>query len=429
MQSKVSPLSPVLVQVEVQVPWDKVQEKYDENLTRLSRTVHVRGFRPGKAPRTVIKRLYGQRVHGEVAANFIEEGLSEAVRSHDLDIVSEPTVELSPLEDGQPLQITAKFEIRPEISEVKVEGLELSAPAAEVSDKDVNEAVEELRRQHAELRLPEPARASQAGDQLRISYGVEIEGKAREDMASEERTVTVGEDKLIPELDKALLGVNVGDHLDVDVRFGEQAPEELRGKDARFHIHIHEIREAVLPELDDDFAKDCGDYETLLELRLKIREGLENEKKANRESELRRQVIDRLVDANEVPVPPSLVERQRKQLEMEIGAFLAMAGQGNPSLQEEMSNSLRERAEKQVKAALLLSALARQEGTKVEESEIDQRLQRIADASGKHIAKVRAEFGPERRQRLESQLVEEKLLDWLVAKAVVRTAEADSAEA
>lgn len=424
MQTQVSEISPVEVEVKVEIPWDRVRKDLDEQFRKLGQHARVKGFRPGKVPPKVVRQLFGRQVRGEVTASLVEQGLLHAVQEHELQVVSEPQVDTPRLEEGKPLVFTAKMEVRPTVEKVVIEGLELVRPPKDVSNAEVDEEIERLRHEHAEVRVPEPMRPAKGGDLLTIDYTVAIDGEERPDMAATDRSVELGADRLLPEFEKGLLGLSPGEAKEISVSFADDhGREDLRGKTATFQVTVKELREKVLPEVDDEFAKDVGDYETLLELRLKIREQLEQMAERRCEAELEEQLIDKLVEINDVPVPPSMVEREEVRLMVyELATFMQLGGQEPPPMSEELHAEMHARAERKVKAAILFASLARQQGIEVTAADVDARLQEIADRTGKHIAKVRAEYQGERRDALESRILEEKLLDYLMSQAKISDA-------
>jgi trigger factor len=423
MQSQVHEIDPVTVELEVEVPWDRVQKSLNAGYGKLQKQARVRGFRPGKVPRNVLQQLYGKQVKSEVIATLVEEGLIEAVQEHELPVVASPQVESLPaIEKGRPLAFKAKLEVRPKVEEVDTSGLELKRPPVEVSDEEVDAEIERLREQHAEILTPEEPRPAKEGDMLTIDYTVEIDAEEKPEMGATGRTVELGGGRLLPEFEEGLVGKKPGEQVDIRVAYGEDTPnEELKNKRALFKVTIQELREKVLPELDDELAKDLGEYETLEELRAKTREQLEEAAKNRADSALREQAIEALVEKNPIPVPPSLVSQQEAQMRQEFAFFMQMAGQAG-GLDPELESSMHERAENKVRAGLLMGALADQQGLKVEPEEVDAKLQEIADETGKHIAKVRVEYAGERRESLENRILEDKLLDYLLGQATVTEA-------
>jgi trigger factor len=429
MESQVSEISPVEVEVTVEIPWDDVKKDLDATYRQLGKSARVRGFRPGKVPRNVLKQVYGRQVNGEVVAQLVEKGLLHAVEKHELQIVAQPEMTDQPeIKKGEPLTFKATVEIRPTLESVNTDGLEITRRKVDISDEAVNERVEQMRRENADVQVPEPMRPSKAGDELMIDYAVSVDGELKPDMSAEGRPVELGADQLIEEFEKGLVGLTPGDETTIDVTFPEDHQDEsLRGKTATFAITVKELREKLLPELDDEFAKDCGDYATLLELRLKIRKDLEEQAEQRAESELREKVIDKLVEINDVPAPPSMIEQEQRRMLQEIYQLMQM-GVSPEMLGDDFQANMAERAEKKVKAAILLGAVARSEGIEVSDADVDAKLAEIAEQTGKHIAKVRVEYQGERRDALQNQLMEDKLIEHLLGKAKVVDAAPDEEE-
>ncbi len=427
MESDVSQISPVLVEVKVEVPWDTVNKNLNAEYTKLGRTAKIRGFRPGKVPRHVLKQLFGKQVNAEVTGTLVEEGLMAAVQKHELQIVAQPTVEdPSPLKKGEPFQFTAKVEVRPTLETIELKGLEVWQPKVEIKDEAIDAEVERLRKQQADLREPDPMRPAQDGDQLTIDYRLLVDGEQLEDFAQEGRDVILGEGDILDELNDGLKGVQPGETRNIEIPFPEDHPnQELTGKTGVFEVKVTALRERLLPEIDDEFAKDCGDFETYLELRLDIRKRMEEMAQQRSEAELKEKLVDTLIDINDVPVPPSMIKQQQQQMLYEMMQFAQMMGQ---QLGPDQLDGMEERASRRVKAGIVLGALARIEGIEVDEEAFNAKLAEMAEQTGKHIAKLRVEYAGERRETLMNQILEEKIMAFLKTKATVHEGEPPASE-
>ena len=429
MSSQVSEISPVEVEVKCAIPWERVHKGLEDSYAKLQKSARVRGFRPGKVPRNVLKQLFGNQVKSEVVQALVEEALLAAVREHELMPVSTPNVEAPLLAEGKAYEFTAKMEVKPKLETLKTDGLVLARASNEVSNADVDAELERLRNQNAELKVLDPARPAKEGDILLIDYTVEIGGEPKPEMGAQDRPVELGQGKLIPEFESGLIGVQPGETKDVEVKFADDhGRDDLRGKTASFKITVKEMREKILPEVDDEFAKDCGDFGTLLELRLDLRKKLEEVAKRRGEAELKEQAIDKLVDANPIPVPPSLIEHQERMMVQELAQFLAYTGQDSP-MTEELHKEMHARAERKVRAAILFGEIARQEKLSVTPADVDAKLAQVAERTGKHIAKVRVEYQGEKREALGNQILEEKILEWLLSRAKIEDAKTEPKEA
>jgi len=298
----------------------------------------------------------------------------------------------------------------------------LERASNEVTNAAVDDEIERLRQGNAEMKVLDPPRPAKEGDTLLIDYSVKIDGEDKSDMGAKDRPVELGQGKLIPEFEAGLIGAQPGETKNIDVKFpDDHSREDIRGKTATFAIQVKELREKILPEIDDEFAKDCGDFATLLELRLDLRRKLEEVAKRRGEAELREQAIDKLVDANPIPVPPSLIEQQQRAMVQELAQFLQYTGQDSP-MTEELFKEMASRAERKVRAAILFGEIARQEKLQVGQADLDAKLAQLAERTGKHIAKVRVEYQGEKRDALANQILEEKILDWLLSRAKIEDA-------
>ncbi|MFO0683050.1 MAG: trigger factor [Sandaracinus sp.] len=421
MSSVVTELDPVTIEVKVEVPWERVRKTLDDTYGKIQRTARVKGFRPGKAPRNVIQQLFAKDVRAEVASNLIQEGLVEAVKQHELPIVSNAQLEKEPtVAEGQPLAFSAKFEVRPKIEKLETDITLVKAPV-EVTDAQVDAELEKLRQQNATIEPLETARPAKKGDVVTVDFEVTIDGKKDAEKKSEGVTVEVGDENVMKEIDAALLGASVGETKTVTVtRPDTDENKDLAGKVVVFDVVIRDLREKKIPALDDDFAKDLGEHQTLEALKKATREKLEKTTKERAESSLRQAAVDELVKLNPIPVPPSLLDQQLRAMAQEFVEFLRMIGQ-QPKIDEAMVGEMRGRAEQKVRAVLLLGELSRKADIKVEPADVDAKLKEIADRSGKHIAKVKVDYQGEKREQLESQILETKLVDHLLAKAKYTT--------
>lgn len=419
MQSQVQELDPVTVEVKVEVPWDRIQKGLDDTFGRLQRSAKIKGFRPGKAPKNVVIQLFSKDAKSEVASNLVEEGLIAAVKEHALPVVSNAMIEkIPPIVDGMPLAFTAKFEVRPKITNLET-GLSVDKKVHAVTDADLDAEIERLRGEHAVVEAVEPPRPAAKGDVAVIDFTVTVDGKKNEEEGGVGRRVNLGDGRLLPELDAAIHGMNVGETKPVTLSRGaDDTNKELAGKVVVFDVTLKELETRRLPALDDDFAKDVGDYSSLEDLKTKVRARLEESAKARTENDLREAVVDAFVKANPVPVPPSLIEQQFRAMAQEYLQIFQMMGQ-QPRIDDDLIKNMRERAEEKVRAALLLGDLSRRESIAATTEEVDEKLLEIATRTGKHIAKVKAEHQGEKREALETSVLESKLIAHLVSKAKI----------
>jgi trigger factor len=423
MQVQVARISPVVMELAVEVPADAVNAQVERAYVTLQKKARIRGFRPGKAPRQVLAHLYGPQVVSDVVNALVNDTLPKALSEHQVQPVNQPQVEPGKFAQGSAFSYKARFEVQPEIAEVDYEGLDLERPGEVATAAAVDEQLELLRRQHARLQPPDPARPSQKGDVVTIDFTLWVEGAEVKDGGSEGIQVELGSAQLLPELDAALTGVNVDDELDANAVLPASHPrKELGGKTAKFKVKVKDLKTRVLSDLDDEFAKDLGNFQTLVELRADIHTRLEKMLKDRAETALAEQVVDKLNTKNPIDVPPSLVEQQCRMMEMEIAQNARRAGQRvNDEDMKRIHGQVHADAERKVRAGLLMAAIARKLDLKVTDEDIQKGIGELAADTGKNVAKVRAEYNdPQRRQILIGMILEDKVLDIIEGKANIR---------
>ena len=422
MQVNVSRKSPVVMELNVEVPADRVKAEVDKAYKSLEKKSHVKGFRPGKAPRSVLAHLFGPQLQNDVANAIVNDTLPKALSEKNVTPVSQPSVVPGKLDANTTFSYVATFEVQPEIDDVKYEGFELTRPPVVADEKMVDEQVEQLRQRHAALKPPEPARPAKKADVLTIDFTLSVEGKTIKEGGGQGVQLVLGSGQVLPELDAALIGKSVGDKFEADVTFPVGHPSaELRGKKAQFAVTVQDQKEKVLPTVDDEFAKDVGQYQTLVELRADIHTKLEKAMKDQSDMALAEQIVEKLNAENPLDVPPSLVAQQADLMGREVDA---QARRMNQRFTQQQVLDLRARiaadAEKKVRAGLLMAAIARKNGFQVNDADIEKGLQELAQETGKAVAKLKVEYrDPNKRNMLIGMILEDKILDFLEAKSKI----------
>jgi trigger factor len=426
MQVQVARISPVVLEVAVEVPADAVKVEVEKAYSTLQRKARVRGFRPGKAPRQVLAHLYGPQVASDVVNAIVNDTLPKALSEQNVQPINQPQVEAGKFEQGATFSYKARFEVQPEIGEVTYEGLDLVRPPEVATEAAVEEQLELLRRQHARMQPPEPTRPAQKGDVVTIDFTLTVDGKDLKEGGGEGLPIELGSGQILPELEAGLTGTKIDDKLDIEAKFPDgHSSKDLAGKVGTLHIHVKDLKERVLPTLDDEFAKDVGNFQTLIELRADVHTRLEKMLKDRAESALAEQIVEKLNEKNPLDVPPSLVEQQCRMMEMELLQNARRAGQRvSPEEFAKVHGQVHADAEKKVRAGLLMGAIAKKLDVKVTDQDIQNGLEELAAETGKNVAKVRAEYNePQKRQILVGMILEDKVLDVIEGKANIRTGE------
>jgi trigger factor len=421
MQVNVQRLSPVLVEFDVEVGVAQVTSELEKAYNQVARTARVRGFRPGKAPRKVLTHLYGARIAADVAQKLVDETFPQAVTDQKLQPVTSPAVEAQGVEENKPFSYKARVEVLPEIAGVSYEGLGAKRAKVDVADEAVQTELETLRKAHSTLEALKEPRPSQNGDTVSIDFVVSVADETIEDAGATDFQVELGAGTLLPQIEEAVLGKSTGDQATAEVPMPAQHPHpKLKGKTAKFAITLGEVKERILPNLDDELAKDVGEFENLDALKADIKKKLEAQAKEQSDNQLAEQLVMELVKANPVPVPPSLVERQMRITEQEILTRARSQGQRVTGLGDELRGKLAEDSEIKVRAGLLMAEIAKKEGIQIGAEEIESGLKELAEQTGQNLAKLRVQYkDQQKREMLIGMILENKVLDIIEAKAKI----------
>jgi trigger factor len=419
MPSRINEISPVLVDLEVEIPWEKVHKELESALTKVQKNARIRGYRQGKVPRNVVRQLLGKAVKEEVRTALVEEGLWEAIKEHDLEPVALPNYAPAEVVEGKPFNFSVKLEIRPKIASVDTSSLEVERVQETVTDQAVDDHIQMLRRNNAELVAPEPARPAQSGDVVIVDYKVTVEGKDRPELGATDRRFELGSHQLAEAFETGLLSASAGETKLISMRYAEDhVRKELRGTEAQIEVAVKEVREKRLPELDDEFAKDLS-FDSLDKLKENVRSYLEAEAKRRTDSNLRNQLLEKLVAKNPIAAPPTLVAQQERAMLEDLVKYQQIIGNEAP-VSDEIIKNLHEQAEYKVRAGFLLSQIARERKIEVTEENVEEKLNQLAEQRGIHPAKMRANYTEKMRQTLQAQMLEEKLIEHLLAGATIK---------
>jgi trigger factor len=421
MQVNVQKLSPVLVEFDVQVDVDRVKTELEKAYQSIAKNAKIRGFRPGKAPRRVLTQLFGDRIASDVAQRLVDETFPQAVSQQNLQPLTSPSIERQKLVDSEPFSYKARFEVLPQIESVEYEGLPAKRPKAEVTDAEVEEQLLNLRKSHATLEPLKESRPAAKGDVLSIDFRIEVVGREIRDAGAQDFQVELGGGTLISAIEEALIGKSTGDTVSAEVDMPPQHPHpKLKGKRATFIVTVKDQKQRVIPEADDEFAKDLGEYDTLEDLTKHVRGELEKQLKEQLENAVAEQLVRALADRNPVPLPPSLVEQQARMTEQDILTRARSQGQRATGVGQELRDQIMRDSEIKVRAGLLMAEIAKREGIKIGDPEIEEGLKELAEQTGKNIAKLRVEYRDQKkREMLLGMILENKVLDIIEAKAKI----------
>ncbi len=383
MKASVEEISSIKKKVSIEIPEDQVIQEVESLYKDLGKKAKIKGFRPGKVPRNILERYFRDYVKAEVVQKLIEASYPEALSETDLHPVSPPVIDPGEFQDGKPFQYSAVIEVKPDFQLEGYTGLKIEGKREEVKDEEVEERLKALQNLHANLKTISETRPIQKGDYVIVDYEASLGGKSLEGGKAIDFTVEVGSGQFIPAFEEKLIGLKPEEEKEMEVSFPENyGYQKWAGKTISFHVKIKEIKEKILPPLDDEFAKDLGDYASFEEFKTKLRGEIEKEKEQALERQLKDKVVDQLLEANPFEVPESLVEEQAKGLVSDTKLRLSAQGVDLKSLglsEEKLQGDYQAMAQKQVKTFLILEKIAGQEGIAVTDEEVDDRLREMAE--------------------------------------------------
>ena len=390
----------------VQVPAERVEQEVQSRLDSMSKTVRLDGFRPGKVPLKVIEKKYGKQVRLEVVDELVNSTMQEALSQESIRPVGQPSVEPKAMQPGDPLEYVATFEVFPELSGMLDYGFKVTKPIVEITNDDVGNMLENLRKQRATWNVVE--RAAQPGDQVNIDFEGTIGGAPFAGNKAEQMSLVLGANTMIPGFEDQLAGVSAGDEKTLNITFPDDyAAAEVAGKDAEFQVKVNSVSEAVLPELDDDFARAFGIDENGMDgLREEITNNMQRELSGLITSKLKEQVFSGLLEANPVEVPRTLIESEIQQL------------QSQESNQGVDASSLQATAERRVKLGVLISEVVKLNNIQVDPDRVRKLVDTIAESYEKPEEVVQWYYGnQEMLAGVQSSVMEELAVEWVISSS------------
>ena len=411
--------------VRVEIPVETVASEFSRAYRNLGRRVRVKGFRTGKIPRTVLQGIYGEEVTSEVRSHLVEESLGEIIRERGLQIVSRPEIEANDPSEGGIFSFSAVFEIKPEIAVHDYLGVEVEKPRVAITDGQVAEALRRLQEGHARLEPVTDRDIVEKGDFVTLDFDGSIDGRPFDGGKGENYTLEVGAGQALPQFDEAVRGLKVNAPQNVQVNYPDDYPnKEIAGKTVAFSLVVREIKQKVLPILDDEFAKDHGECASLDELKERIRARLGDELKRYQDEDLKEKIISRLIESHSFAAPPSMVERQTRYLmeryQSQVGAQTGADAAAQPPT-EEARKGFEGRAIRQVQATLLVERIAQIEKIEIADKEVQERIDSVARAAAERGKTVREFYSrPDARDDLRSQMAFERTVSFLLENAKIK---------
>jgi trigger factor len=425
MQITVESLSTVKKKLHFEIPADRVVTEYDKAFEEIRKRASIKGFRKGKVPRSLIEKQYGDVLEQDVVKNIINSTYFKALADEKIFPVSYPVIENEELKKGEPFKYSAVVEVFPDVEVKDYEGLEVARELYRFDEGVIDSRLQEMQESLGQLKPAEEGHAAVLGNFVTFDFEGFIDGVPFENGAGNDFQLEPGSGTFIPGFEDQLAGMHAGDEGEIRVTFPEEyGHAEFAGKDALFKVRIKEIKVKELPAIDDDFARQFGEFETLQLLREHLVKTHEQQERERIDSEMREEVVKALIARNDIQVPESLIDQQAEQMLENAKKRLAYQRLSLEMMgldEEKYKIQFRPVAESQVKGSLLLDAVAKQEHITAGEEDLDEKFRQMAGESEQSLEAIRSYYlkNQKGKENLFLQIKEDKAIDFLISRAKV----------
>ena len=425
MSVQVEKLEKNMAKLTIEVSADELEKAIEKVYQKQKKNISVPGFRKGKVPRMMVEKMYGKEVFYEDAANeIIPAAYEKAYDECGENIVSTPKIEVTQIEAGKPFIFTAEVALKPEVTLGAYKGIEVDKVEVTVSDEEVDAEIERERERNARS-VSVSDRAVQDKDQTVIDFEGFVDGVAFEGGKGENYPLTIGSGAFIPGFEEQLIGKNIGEECDVNVTFPEEYhAENLAGKPAVFKVTVKEIKEKQLPELDDEFAAEVSEFDTLAEYKEDVKKNLIEKREKDVKNAKEDAVVDAIIENATMDIPEAMIETQQRQMIQEFAQNIQMQGlsidqyfQFTGLTAEKMMEQVRPQAEKRIKSRLVLEAVAKAESITVSEEDFDKEVAKMAEMYQMEADKVKESIGEEGKKQMMDDLAVQKAAEFVVNEA------------
>ncbi len=430
MQVTVEDVSSVKKILHIEIPEDKVVRELDNAYKNLKKTAKIKGFRPGKAPRSVLERLYKKDVHIDVSSKLLQDSFVEAIKETDLNIVGNPKIDPPGLDEKGPYKYDATVEIKPEIEEIDFKGLTLKKNLYRVTDQEMDAQVAMLQKNLAQQKPITEDRAAQKDDFVLVDYEGFKDGKPfAETQKTENFTMKIGTGHILKTFDEQLIGMKPGDKKEIKVNFPEDYfNDKLANLEINFQVTLHEIREEVLPEIDDEFAKRLGQYETFDDLKNAITDNLDQGYAKRVEQEMNEQIFEALIAKSEFEVPDSMVDYELEGIIEEAERSFAYHNKSMEDLglsKEILSEKYRDTADKKVRRHLILGKIVEQEDMTLADQEMEDGFKEMAQTFNQPLEDIKNYYkqNEDKIEFFKHTLLEKKAVNLIIKSSTIEEVE------
>lgn len=425
MSVQVEKLENNMAKLTIEVPAEELEKAIEKVYQKQKNSISIPGFRKGKVPRAMVEKMYGKGVFYEDAANeLMPTAYEKAYDECGEDIVSSPKVDVVQIEAGKPFIFTAEVALKPEVTLGTYKGVTVDKVEVTVTDEDVDAEIERERERNARS-ISVSDRAVKDGDQTVIDFEGFKDGVAFEGGKGENYPLTIGSGAFIPGFEEQLIGKNIGEEVEVNVTFPEEyQAEELAGQPAVFKVTVKEIKEKQLPELDDEFAAEVSEFDTLAEYKEDVKKNLTEKREKDAKNAKEDAVIDAIIEEAKMDIPEAMIETQQRQMIQEFAQNIQMQGlsieqyfQFTGLTAETMMDQVKPQAEKRIKSRLVLEAIVKAENIEATEEDFDKEVARMAEMYQMEADKVKETIGEEGKKQLMIDLAVSKAVELVVNEA------------
>ena len=422
MSLQVEKLEHNMAKLTVEVPAEELEKAIEKVYQKSKKSISVPGFRKGKAPRKMIERMYGTGVFLEDAVNdLLPDAYAKAAEESELEITSRPAVDITQVEPGQPLIFTAEVALKPDVILGEYKGIEVEKADVEVTDAEIEEELHKEQDKNSRMVTVED-RPAELQDTVTLDFEGFIDGEAFQGGKGENQTLTLGSGMFIPGFEEQLVGVRAGESTEIHVTFPEDyGNADLEGKEATFRCEIHKVEKKELPELDDDFAMDVSEFDTLEEYRADIRKNLLEEKEAAARRRKGDEAIKKVVENAQMDIPQAMIDTQQEQQKEDFAGRLRSQGMGLEQYlaiaritMGELDKQLEERAIESIQSRLVLEKIVEVEGIKPTQEQLDAELKKTADMYQMEMEKIKEMIGDFEMEQVTKDLAVQQALDLII---------------
>ncbi len=424
MKINIENIGSIRKKIRVSLPSEQVEEKRNSVFREIMGGVNIKGFRKGKVPRHLVESMYGKEVDQETASNLVSETLSEVLSERSLVPLTRPDItEMDEVKIGEEFTYSAEFEVMPEFELSTYSSIPVKKTVLKVTEEDIDDEINKIRERSAHSKPIEEDRPAREGDYVYVDYkGTFEEGGTIDDLNKQNVRFLLGEKQFSPEFEENLLGKKIGEETEFSVSYPEDfLIPEAAGKTVKFSVKVNDIHYRIVPELNDDFAKDLG-LENIAELRKDIKQQFERINENEQLSSMRKQIVDNLLLNNQFDIPPSLLEMEQENLKSRFISDMKREGVSEPEIGEDLVPKFAEKATESLRTSIILSRIAKEENVKVTRKHINEHIEDLANSYNIPLDQVHKAYeqqGDIEQLNIESKLKTQRVLDLLLEKAEV----------